>query len=248
MLVDAHCHVGLEARNKKGAETEVQRGLDGGVGQMVLVGTCRDDWQTVLHLAEKFGECVLPMVGLHPWFIREHWKEDLSEWRAIVKSHPVGVGEVGLDRACKSDWEVQVSVLQAQTELAAELKRPVSLHVVRATGKLLEIFPDGGPSWRIHGFHGNRGLLVQVFQAGMGISCTEKSLNDATDTKTGWIDWLETGNVLIESDAKSGATQVEILKNTYLSLATHTGETLEKVKTSMQTRLQRWWTTEDTDI
>jgi TatD DNase family protein len=49
------------------------------------------------------------------------------------------VGEIGLDKAKLADkWETQLRVFESQMKLAAEMRRPVSMHCVRAYGTIYD--------------------------------------------------------------------------------------------------------------
>lgn len=95
--------------------------------------------------------------------------ELLSELRTNLTSFPNAMlGEVGLDRAMKVRYgsgdqprklssfhvpiEHQISVLEAQLDLAVELERPVSLHSVQSQAVTLELLArmqsKYGQSWR----------------------------------------------------------------------------------------------------
>jgi Tat protein secretion system quality control protein TatD with DNase activity len=68
--------------------------------------------------------------------------------RALLAAHPAGlVGEVGVDRAAvipgtkaRVRFDHQLALLREQLALAAELRRPVSVHCVRGYGHLLALF------------------------------------------------------------------------------------------------------------
>ncbi|CAM9457657.1 unnamed protein product [Ectocarpus sp. 6 AP-2014] len=72
----------------------------------------------------------------------EEWLRDLT---ALLEQHPHAlVGEIGLDKVARTpdtrrvEWDDQLEVFQAQMELAARMSRPVSVHCVKAHGKLVD--------------------------------------------------------------------------------------------------------------
>jgi TatD DNase family protein len=133
-LFDAHSHL-----PKVGAPESVVRGRD---HRRVVCGTCEADWPAVLaHAASHAG--VLPMLGLHPWFVREAAQGWEARLEALLRAHPAGVGECGLDFARKeADRIGQESALRLQLRLARALRRPVASHVVKAWGTLLEVLRE----------------------------------------------------------------------------------------------------------
>lgn len=80
--------------------------------------------------------------GLHPWHAAsadfEHYKEKLLRAHAHPKF--VALGEVGLDRACEVDFEIQKEIFIKQLELVQTLKiEVIVIHCVRALNDILSI-------------------------------------------------------------------------------------------------------------
>lgn len=154
---DAHCHLP--------AATDL-----GGADRRVVCGTGEGDWDAVLALSGK-DATVLPMLGLHPWWLAgaaPDWAERLE---ARLRSCGAGVGECGLDFARPgADRAAQEGAFRQQLRLAHALHRPVALHAVRAWGRLLEILrAEGVPpaGTMVHDFSGSA-EMARVLQ-GMGV-------------------------------------------------------------------------------
>ncbi|WP_243316959.1 TatD family hydrolase [Geothrix paludis] len=149
-LFDAHSHL-----PKVGAPEPAVNGRE---HRRVVCGTCEADWPAVLAHAASHAE-VLPMLGLHPWFVRDAAQGWEARLEALLRSHPAGVGECGLDFARKeADRAGQESALRVQLRLAHALRRPVAIHVVKAWGTLLEVLreeavPPAGAL--VHAFSGS---------------------------------------------------------------------------------------------
>lgn len=87
----------------------------------------------------------VPGFGIHPWFahaVAPGWD---SRLRAVLARSPAAmVGEIGLDKAARApssgrcEYSTQCAVFATQLEIAHELGRAVSVHCVRAYGKVLE--------------------------------------------------------------------------------------------------------------
>src|SRR5690349_21573507 len=99
---------------------------------MVVNGSCEQDWQPVLSMAQRYPE-VIPSFGYHPWYIKQRtaaWEENLTRFLDQI---PCGVGEIGLDRWIKDyDLAEQERVFVSQLRLAAERNLPVSIHCLQA--------------------------------------------------------------------------------------------------------------------
>lgn len=131
---------------------------------MALMSTHPRDYPRVTQLTESLpkqvpGTRIVPCYGVHPWFLHELTERDWApsscgtpnfceELDALIASKPNAiVGEIGLDRArydpetmdlpCPMDK--QVIAFEAQLEIAARRKRPVSIHSVQSYGPLMEV-------------------------------------------------------------------------------------------------------------
>ena len=123
----------------------------------VVCGTCESDWEAVLAHAAS-DERVIPMLGLHPWFVAEASPEWAPRLESLLRSHPAGVGECGLDFAGKgADRSAQEAAFRLQLRLAHGLHRPIALHGVRAWGRLVALLREEGvpPAAMVHAFSGS---------------------------------------------------------------------------------------------
>lgn len=153
LLVDSHCHI---HRGEGGAETP-QSGHDAGASDGAAperndgvlycpMSVDEGDWAALTALQEQeqktAGHVVAVGLGIHPWKAheaREGWETRLGE--ALIQTPDLIVGEIGLDKAREADqtgWETQLRVFEQQMELAAELRRPVSMHCIRAYGTIYD--------------------------------------------------------------------------------------------------------------
>ena len=135
MLYDAHCHLQDARLQPFGAEI-LNALREIGVSKLVVNGTREADWPAVLEVASAC-DMVVPAIGLHPWYLRER----SASWRAdLVKVSPPAIGEIGLDRWMPNyDSAEQEIVFVEQLRMAASLNRPVSIHCLKAWGRLLKI-------------------------------------------------------------------------------------------------------------
>lgn len=111
--------------------------------------------------------------GLHPWRVDSHYAERLAAVEQLLRHEQVvAVGECGIDRACTVPLPLQEQAFAAQLELAARYAKPVVLHVVHATDRLLH-FAAQRPvhtRWVVHGFSGGAATLQQLLRVGLCVS------------------------------------------------------------------------------
>lgn len=106
---------------------------------MVVNGACEADWPEVMALARSFPR-VLPSFGYHPWYVGDRTEGWLERLREMLDQIPSAVGEIGLDRWIRgADLPQQEEVFLAQLRLAEERDLPVSIHCLRAWGRLYDL-------------------------------------------------------------------------------------------------------------
>lgn len=138
MLFDAHNH--LQDERLDPWRDQIMETLPAsGLAEAVVNGSAEDDWEAVAKLAREHA-WIRPAFGLHPWYVKDRtpaWKERLRKW---LEAFPRAVvGEIGLDRWIENpDIGAQMECFRWQLELAAELKRPATIHCLRAWGLLDE--------------------------------------------------------------------------------------------------------------
>jgi TatD DNase family protein len=105
-------------------------------------------------------------IGLHPWYLELSSKEsDLSDLMKICHLPDVkAVGEIGLDRLCETNFDLQIEIFERQLLLAEQLNKPVIIHCVRAFSDIISIKKRLKPKMPIiiHGFNQNKQLLLEL--------------------------------------------------------------------------------------
>lgn len=101
--------------------------------------------------------------------------ENLQESLRCMLQHPrvVLMGEMGLDKVCDAPYDKQLKLFEQQLMLAAELNKPVILHVVKAIDDVLALhkrFSSSIPAWIVHGFRGNAQQAQQYLRHGFYLS------------------------------------------------------------------------------
>lgn len=108
---------------------------------------------------ESSGWCSL---GIHPWFIPENWENVLTS--LLINKNVVAIGECGLDRVCKTDWQLQLDVFRYQIELAERLKKPLIIHCVKAYTECEHLLRYVKVPVIFHGFNRKKVILEQLLK------------------------------------------------------------------------------------
>lgn len=80
------------------------------------------------------------------------------------------VGECGLDKACNTPFDLQMTYLRWQLDIAEALRKPVVLHCVHAFNEIIALRKHYSMPWVIHGFTGSLQLARQLASKDIGIS------------------------------------------------------------------------------
>jgi TatD DNase family protein len=202
-LYDAHCH--LQDRRLRAFLPRVTQELPAlGVRGMVVNGTCEEDWPTVLELASEH-EFIIPSLGLHPWFIKERTSAWIATLQNAVRSSHCAIGEIGLDRWIGGfDSADQEKVFIEQLALGAELNRPVSIHCLRAWGRLLEILttenrPKTG--FLLHSYGGPPEMVAKFTDLGAYFSFSGYFAHERKTKQRDAFRRVPLERLLIETDA-----------------------------------------------
>lgn len=125
-------------------------------------------------IKDEKGECSAPYrsYGIHPWHIY-NVEEQMEKLKSFVSlKETVAIGEAGLDKMAKTNFEIQKKVFKAQALLSESVKKPLIIHCVKAWQELLTVKKEINPSmpWVIHGFRGKPELAEQLLGHGLYFS------------------------------------------------------------------------------
>lgn len=171
-MVDSHCHL-QDGFLLHGLEPALIRARAAGVRMMCCNGTHEGDWDYVLGLGRQHRDICVSL-GLHPWYVEERSPDWLERMEALVASHAVGIGEIGLDNALtRRNDEGQEEVFLAQMKLAARYGRPVTVHCRKAFGRLVELvaaMDKRPPHMLLHAYAGSHEMVPVFEKLGFHIS------------------------------------------------------------------------------
>jgi TatD DNase family protein len=142
MLFDTHAHLNAIQYNDDLQEV-IDRALEEGVSNVVVVGFDRPTISRAIELAEQYP-FIYAAVGWHPVDAIDMTEEDLQMIEQLA-AHPkvVALGEMGLDYYWdKSPKEVQKEVFRKQIALAKKVKLPIIIHNREATADIIEILKE----------------------------------------------------------------------------------------------------------
>jgi len=167
-LTDTHIHLYAEEfapdLNQLIADAQSK-----GVSRMLLPNIDLSSIDGMFKLVDEHPGMCYPMVGLHPCYVKEDYKEQLAQHKTILEnnlSRVIAVGEIGLDFY----WDLtyrkeQEEAFLMQVEWAELYHLPISIHSRESTAELLELLRSYGEG-RIKGvFHCFSGNMAQAREA-----------------------------------------------------------------------------------
>lgn len=204
-LQDAHLHL-QSPRLMDECDVILRQAQEAGVTKMVVNGTCPSDWDEVSELARRFPEIAIPSFGLHPWKTleaKDGWQDLLKQ---KLDSHPNAcIGECGLDLWMSDlDKQTQEDAFIFQLNLASERNLPISIHILKAWGWMIDVLgqtPTPARGFLLHSFGGSTEMAKQLVNYGAYFSFSGYFLHQR---KAGVQDTFRTiphERILIETDA-----------------------------------------------
>ncbi|HTB99304.1 MAG TPA: TatD family hydrolase [Ferruginibacter sp.] len=169
-LIDTHCHLYSE-EFKADLDMVIQRAESEGVKRFYLPSIDSESIESMLVLGKKFPEKCIPMMGLHPCYVKENYLDELSiikKWLSIQKF--AAVGEIGLDFYWdKTFVKQQEQAFRTQIELSLEYNLPVVLHTRDAMQETIDIIKEyipRGIKGIFHCFGGTYENAIEIINAG----------------------------------------------------------------------------------
>ena len=114
--------------------------------------------------------------GIHPW---ETDKADFQAETALQlleqrlqTPNAIALGEAGLDKFHKADFERQMQLFERQIVLSENLKKPMILHVVKFNNEIIALRRKhrAKQPWIVHGFNGTEQEAWQLVGQGIFLS------------------------------------------------------------------------------
>ena len=171
---------------------------------MVVNGCAEPDWPTVAQMAKDHPQ-VLPSFGYHPWFIHLRTPDWQKALEGFLDQYPSAVGEVGIDR-WKTDisYDDQEEVFLTQLAMATERNLPVSIHCLKAWGRLLELLQGNELPKRgflLHSYGASAEMIQAFAKLGAYYSFSGYFLREAKSRHREAFKEVPTDRLLIETDA-----------------------------------------------
>lgn len=171
IFTDTHTHLYDEQLAPDEAEM-LQRALDAGVRKMYMPNCDSSTIDGMLRIAAAYPQHCYPMMGLHPCYVKENYKEELA---IVVEQLATGkfyaVGEIGLDYYWDLTFkEQQIEAFGYQIDQALQYQLPIVIHSRESLQDCIDIVREkqnGKLTGIFHCFSGNEQEALQIVELGM---------------------------------------------------------------------------------
>ncbi|MCR4327639.1 MAG: TatD family hydrolase [Nanoarchaeota archaeon] len=163
MLIDVHAHMDFLPEEKL-IKTEKNKRIRLVLSNSVNLESCKKN----LEISKKFSKIKL-VAGLYPEDDLDLKKyEEFEEFVLKNKKNVIAIGEIGIDKTEKLEFELQKKVFIKQLTLAKKLKIPVIIHSRKSELEALDILEDYKNKLKIvlHCFSGNFSLIRKGIEIG----------------------------------------------------------------------------------
>lgn len=204
MLIDTHCHLYLEEFEKDIADI-ISRAEQQKINCLYLPAIDSDTHDALLKLESDYpGQCIA-MMGLHPCYVKQNFKEELSKVEDWLQQRKfAAIGECGLDFYWDKTYvKEQYLALEQQAAWALQYDLPIVLHTRSATAETIEVikrYADNGLKGIFHCFGGSIEEAQQIIDMGfyLGIGGVVTYKNSGLDKV---LEHIGLSNLVLETDA-----------------------------------------------
>lgn len=202
--IDTHAHLYSPEFDTDRSEM-VTRAIRQGVNRLLMPNIDEDSIPGMLALEAEFPEECLPMMGLHPCYVKENVEAQLTivqDW--LTKRKFWGVGEIGLDFYWDETFrEQQYIAFRRQIQLAMEHQLPIAIHSREATRACIDVVKElhnGSLTGVFHCFSGTKEEAQEIIDMGfyLGIGGVVTFKKAGLDVLLADIDLQ---HVVLETDA-----------------------------------------------
>lgn len=138
-FVDTHTH--LYDEQLTADPQQITRAIEAGVTKMYMPNCDSTTIEGMLAMEAAYPQNCFPMMGLHPVYVKENYKEELAiveDW--LAKRKFAGVGEIGLDYYWDKTFVAQQKeAFEQQIDWALQYDLPIIIHSRESTADCIEI-------------------------------------------------------------------------------------------------------------
>ena len=172
------------------------------ISKIITSSTTPKSWKRSIYLSNNNNK-IYSSIGIHPWFATEENLQILKKNNFTTLKSIVAIGEIGLDKKCNTNFELQIELFERQLHCANTINKPVVIHCVGAYNELIkslkkiDISKNGGI---IHNFSSSKELAKDLSKYNLKFSLNSILKNKLNEKKIKMIQSIYPDNLLLETD------------------------------------------------
>lgn len=203
-MIDTHAHL-YDEHFLLDLDTHVESIQSAGVSEVWLPNCDLATWYDLKVVADQYPNFALPMIGLHPTYVKANYKEELDSLAQILANQKVlAIGEIGLDYHWDTTFKSeQIVAFELQCHWALDQHVWIDVHCRKAYADLIKILKKDeykDLNGIIHCFSGDAreaSVLVDLgYKLGIGGVITYKNTTLFEDIKH-----IPLTNLVLETDS-----------------------------------------------
>ena len=182
-MIETHAHIYSDDYSED-RELMLKRAWDAGIAQIWMPNCDHTTIDGMMKLAAQYPDRCLPMIGLHPTYVKDGFEKELEIMEAMLSTHKfIAIGEIGMDLFWdKTFRSQQEEAFLFQCGLARQHDLWIDIHSRDAfweTVALIEKFADPSLTGIFHCFTGtleeSQKAIELGFKLGIGGVATFKN-------------------------------------------------------------------------
>lgn len=169
-MIDTHAHL-YDEQFAEDIDMIIARSKAQGVNRVYLPNCDSTTIEGMMRLAAQYPDYCFPMMGIHPCYIKENYREELAivaQW--LEKQSFSAIGEIGLDYYWDQTFVAeQKEAFRIQIDMALEGALPIVIHSRNATQDCIDIVrekQDGRLKGIFHCFGDDLDAAKQIIDLG----------------------------------------------------------------------------------
>ncbi|WP_264520267.1 TatD family hydrolase [Flavobacterium sp. N1994] len=204
IFTDTHTHLYSEEFDQDRTEM-IQRAIKDGVSRFFVPSIDSNYTQKMYDLEAQFPENIFLMMGLHPCYVKENYKEELAHVETeLSKKKFYAIGEIGIDLYWdKTTLKIQQEAFQYQIQLAKKYQLGINIHCREAFDEVFEVLESERAAdlfGIFHCFSGDFGQAKRAIDLNMklGIGGVATFKNGKIDQ---FLNEIDLQHIVLETDS-----------------------------------------------
>jgi len=203
-MIDTHAHLYLD-EFKNDIDDVITESKESGIEKIFTPNIDSNSIDGMLHLEKNYENYCIPMMGLHPCYVKENYADELKIIESWFKKRTFcAVGEIGIDLYWdKSFVKEQITAFELQINWAKDHGIPIVIHCRESLDMSIEIvkkLQNGNLKGIFHCFSGNEEHANKIIDLNflMGIGGVVTFKNGGLDKV---IPTIDLKHIVLETDS-----------------------------------------------